>query len=759
MAERRRVRLDVGGVVQGVGFRPFLYRLAGRYGLSGWVRNTVSGVELELEGPVDGLEGFVRALEREKPPLAVIDSVRRADFPDCRGLSGFQILDSLGDGARETLVSPDVGVCPDCLRELFDPRDRRYRYPFLNCTNCGPRFTIVRDVPYDRGRTSMAFFPMCPSCGEEYGDVEDRRYHAQPTCCPDCGPRLEYLDGAGAVVPGDPIQAAQAALRAGKIVAVKGLGGFHLACLADDPRLIAELRRRKRRDEKPFALMCADTDAARCICEVSAEEQAALESWRRPIVLLKKKPSCPALVSGNRELGVMLPYTPLHYLLMEGFQWLVMTSANLSDCPVVIENAAALESLRGVADGFLLHDRDIVTRCDDSLIRVFREKEYLLRRSRGYAPQPLRFPAVKDGVLACGAEQKASFALSRNGLVFLSQHVGDLKNAQTLAHYERQIAHFEALFGVGVRCVACDLHPDYLSTRYARDRARAEGLPLVPVQHHHAHLVSCLADNGLEGPCVGLVWDGMGYGTDGSIWGGECLVGDAGGFRRLGSVRPVLLPGGDLCTHQIHRIAHSLLRDAGLEADSPSPQAQALSRQLDAGVNCPAASSVGRLFDGVYSLLTGRAEVSYEGQGAVLLESMVQPCADVLPLAWREEDGRLVFDTRSMIRTLWAALRSGERPERLAAAFMNTLVEMGLEQCRFARRETGVELAALSGGVFQNMYLLPRLLSALEGDGFRVIHHSRASANDEGVALGQLLIASKEVERLVSGSSSASGGA
>lgn len=759
MAERRRAGLDIRGVVQGVGFRPFLYRLAGRYGLSGWVRNTASGVELELEGPSDGLDGFVRALEEEKPPLAVIDSVQRTDFPDCRGLSGFRIVKSLPGAARSALVSPDVGVCPDCLRELFDPRDRRYRYPFLNCTSCGPRFTIVRDVPYDRSRTSMAPFPMCPPCGEEYGNVEDRRYHAQPTCCPDCGPSLEYRDGAGNIVPGDPIRTAQADLRAGKIVAVKGLGGFHLACLAGDPRLIAELRRRKRRDEKPFALMCADVDAARRICEVSGEEQAALESWRRPIVLLKKKPNCPDLVSENRELGVMLPYTPLHYLLMEGFERLVMTSANLSDCPVVIENAAALDTLGGVADGFLLHDRDIVTRCDDSLIRIFRGREYPLRRSRGYAPQPLRVPEARGGVLACGAEQKASFALSKDGLAFLSQHIGDLKNAQTLAHYEGQIGHFETLFGAQVRAIACDLHPDHLSARYARDRTRAEGLPLIPVQHHHAHLASCLADNGLAGPCTGLVWDGTGYGADGSIWGGECLVGDAAGFRRLGSIRPIRLPGGDVCTRQIGRIAHSLLWDAGLEEGSPSPRRQALSRQLDSGVNCPAASSIGRLFDGVYALLTGRTEVSYEGQGAVLLESMAQPCPDILPLEWYEEDGRLVFDTRPMLRALWAARQGGEAPERLASAFMNTLVEMGLEQCRFARRETGVELAALTGGVFQNMYLLPRLLSALEGDGFRAIHHSRASANDEGVALGQLLIASKEVERLVSGSAPAAGGA
>ena len=736
----RRIHLDISGVVQGVGFRPFLHRLTAQLCLSGWVRNTGTGVELELEGSVADLDAFLHSLRTQAPPLAVIRDVHCTLLPHCTGETGFRILPSSAPALRRALVSPDVGICPDCLRELRDRRDRRYRYPFLNCTNCGPRFTIVRDVPYDRERTSMAAFPMCPDCQREYDDITDRRYHAQPTCCPVCGPTLTFLDQTGAAVSVDALEAAKAALRRGEIIAVKGLGAFHLACLPK-AESIALLRRRKGREEKPLALMCADLNAARSVCRISPAEEKLLSGWRRPIVLLQKGIYVPEGLSDNRELGLMLPYTPLHALLSEEFPLLVMTSANHSDCPAIIDDQEAVSALRGIADGFLLHDREIVTRCDDSLIRSFRGQEYLLRRSRGYAPEPIPLGVEVPPILACGGEQKASFCLGRDGDAFLSQHIGDLKNAETLNHYEAQIEHFQRLFDIAPTILACDAHPDYLSTAYARRRARAQGLTLIPVQHHHAHMVSCMADNGLTGACIGLIWDGTGYGDDGTIWGSECLTGDAHAYTRVSSLRPLPLPGGDLCAREIGRTAHALLWDCGLTRHSPAPQGELLTRQLSAGLNCPRSSGMGRLFDAVYALITGRTHVTYEGQGAILLEAMAQESAQLLPLAFYSEQELLRADPRPMTAALAEGLSRGTSPAELAGAFLNTLVHLGLEQCRQARRRTGLERVVLSGGVFQNMYLLPRLLDALDKDGFQAYHHSRVSTNDEGLALGQLLIA------------------
>lgn len=736
-----RIHLNIRGIVQGVGFRPFLHRLTERFRLSGWARNTSAGVELELEGDDTRLADFLRALEAEKPLLAVIQSIERTDLPHTTGETGFQILTST-ISERAALVSPDVGICPHCLRELSDPADRRYRYPFLNCTNCGPRFTIVKDVPYDRERTSMAAFPMCPSCDTEYHHITDRRYHAQPTCCPQCGPAPAWLDENGQPVDGDPLALAKAALRRGEIIAVKGLGAFHLACLPT-PEATALLRQRKHRDEKPFALMCADISAARSVCHVSEEEEKILTSWRKPIVLLKKKPSAPEGLSDNGDLGLMLPYTPLHHLLMEDFPLLVMTSANLSDLPAIIDDQEAVTALRGVADGFLLHNRDIITRCDDSLLRVFRGVEYPLRRSRGYAPQPIFVEQELPPILACGGEQKASFCLSRGHDAFLSQHIGDLKNAQTLEHYENQIRHFQRLFGITPAALVCDAHPDYLSTHYAQTRAKGESLPLIQVQHHHAHMVSCMADNGLTGPCIGLIWDGTGYGSDGTIWGGECLSGDAAAFVRQGSLRPIALPGGDLCTREIGRVAHSLLWDCGLTHRSPLPadRAALITRQLEANLNCPRSSGMGRLFDGVYALLTGRTQTTYEGQGAILLEAMAAETDRRFPVHFYEEKGANRLDFCPIITALVTEMERGTAIEELAAAFMNTLVDGGLAQCRAARQRTGLTDVVLSGGVFQNMYLLPRMLDALTADGFRPYHHARVACNDEGIALGQLMIA------------------
>ena len=736
------VRITIHGIVQGVGFRPFIHRLVRQHDLRGTIRNTSSGVELELEGERAGLEGFLRALPKKAPKLAVIDGMETEWSRELKGFSDFRILESRTEAKRNTLISPDIAVCDDCLRELRDPADRRYRYPFINCTNCGPRFTIIRDLPYDRAQTSMARFPMCPDCDREYHDIENRRYHAQPDCCPDCGPRVFFLDGEGRKVPGDPIRTAQDWLAAGKILAIKGLGGIHLACRCDDPELIRTLRRRKQRDEKPFALMCRDLDAVRRLCRVSPAEAAVLGGFRRPIVLLEKRRPGADPISENKYLGVMLPYTPLHVLLLDGaLDSLIMTSANLSDMPILHENDAALEKLRGIADGFLLHDRDIQTRCDDSLCWVLDGQEYFARRSRGYVPFPLRVSGARDAVLACGAEQKASFCLSRGELAFPCQHIGDLKNMETLAHYEQQIAHFQRLFDVKPRLLVCDRHPDYLSTAYALDRGEAESIPVLRVQHHHAHMAACMADNGLEGPVIGLIWDGTGYGDDGTAWGGECLAGGYEGYERLGSLRPIPLIGGDRAVKELDRIAFALLREAGCDT-SAFENAPLYDKMLQSGLNCPLSSGMGRLFDGASAILGIKTRASYEGQGAVLLEAAAAADPGEYPVLLEGEPLR--FDWRPMIRAMADELSAGVPAGVIAARFMNTLVRMGAEQCRLAAEKTGLRDVVLSGGTFQNQYLMHRLPAALAAAGLRPWHHRRVSCNDEGLSLGQLMIASRQ---------------
>ena len=735
------LRIQLHGVVQGVGFRPFVHRLVSEYGLMGTIRNTSSGVELELEGERATLEAFVRALPERAPLLARIENMEAAYSPELVGYADFRILSSLREKTRSTLVSPDIGICPDCLRELSDPKDRRYRYPFINCTNCGPRFTIIRDLPYDRPLTSMGRFPMCPDCEREYHDITNRRYHAQPDCCPVCGPRVFYCGADGQEQPGDAIELARAAIRAGGIVAVKGLGGMHLACRADDPAIAARLRQRKERDEKPFALMCRDAEAARRLCALSPEEEALLTSFRRPIVLLRKKEPGLRHLSENRTLGIMLPYTPLHVLLMgEDFDALILTSANLSDTPILYRNEEALEKLHGIADGFLLHDRDIQTRCDDSLYMVLDRREYPLRRSRGYVPYPLRVPGSRGGILACGAEQKASFCLSRGEEVFPSQHIGDLKNYETLAHYEQQIRHFERLFDQKPTLLVCDRHPDYLSTAYARERAEAEGIPLEQVQHHHAHMAACMADNGLEGPCIGLVWDGTGYGEDGTIWGGECLIGDYRDFTRFASLRPIPLVGGDRAVKELDRVAFALLRESGCNT-AEIPGAARWEAVLAAGLNCPPSSGMGRLFDGVAALLGIKTLASYEGQGAVLLEAAADEGeTGRWPLSF-EEGAPLRFDWRPMIRTLIAERNAGIPASALAARFLNTLLDLAVALCRRAAEASGLHDVVLSGGSFQNRYLMERLPGLLRDAGLSPHVHSRVSCNDEGISLGQLMIA------------------
>ena len=733
------MRIEVKGIVQGVGFRPFVHRLVEKWGFTGWVRNTSDGAELELCGARGALLHFIEELKHNAPPLALIESV---EFSEVKpgNYAGFEIIASEAHERMETLVSPDVGICADCRRELLDPHDRRYRYPFINCTNCGPRFTIIKSVPYDRASTSMSAFPMCPDCEREFGDIRDRRYHAQPDCCPKCGPRCFYLDAGGREIPGDAVETARRELKAGKIVCVKGLGGMHLACLPE-PDIVSELRRRKRRDEKPFAVMCRDTACARALCRVTDGEAAALEGFRKPIVLLEKlEPGALAHLSENGSLGVMLPYTPLHVLLLgDDIDCLVMTSANISETPIISGNAEALEALRGIADGFLLHDRDIQTKCDDSLIRIYAGRDYPLRRSRGYVPYPVTVP-VKRRLLACGAEQKASFCLSKPGHAFPSQHMGDLKNLETLTNWEEQIEHFAKLFDIVPEAIACDMHPDYLSTAYAEERAEREGIPLLRVQHHHAHMAACMADNSLEGGCLGLIWDGTGYGSDGAIWGGELLAGGYKGFRRAGSMRPIPLAGGDAAIDEIWRVGAAMLSGAGCGTELFSRETgyETVLRMLATGTNSPPSSGMGRLFDGVCAILGIRRRASYEGQGAVLLEA----AADALetgeyPFSFYDAQGVLTLDWRDMIRAL---VSDGAGAGVRAARFMNTLISAAAEQLRRVSKETGLGRVVLSGGVFQNMYIMNRLPERLRRMGLEVYTHSRVSCSDEGLSLGQLMI-------------------
>lgn len=739
---RRHFLLE--GIVQGVGFRPFVHRLAARLVLNGWARNTAAGLELELEGPAEALDEFAHALSANPPPLAVIEAIHTTEIPPT-GEAGFAILPSAA-GAAATLVSPDLAPCDACLREMNDPSGRRYRYPFINCTDCGPRFSIIRRLPYDRPATTMAYFAMCPDCSAEYLDIRSRRYHAQPNCCPVCGPKAFYLDARGNACKGDPLALAQNTLAAGGIVAVKGTGGIHLACRADSPDAVARLRRRKHRPEKPLALMARNLSAVSRLCEYTDAEAALMQSPRRPILLLPKKDAGGyTWLSATTRLGVMLPYTPLHILLLDGSfggpDILVMTSANRSGCPVLTDNKEAVAALQGVADGFLLHDRPIANRCDDSLVMLWRKMPVFFRRSRGYAPQPILLDRDVSGVLAFGAEQKGSFAAGRGRHAFVNQYIGDLKNAETLDHYRNALTGTLQLFGVQPATLVCDLHPDYASTRVAQEVAAHRHLPLRQVQHHWAHMAACMADNHLKGPVFGLIWDGTGLGEDGLIWGAECLLGDYHHYRRVGSIRPIALPGGDVCTTEIGRTALSLALDAGCPAGAPDfARRDGVTVLLGSGYRCPHSSGMGRLFEGVYALLTGRTDTNYDGQAPALLESLAEGAVpiDVYVPAYYEECGVRRFDTRPLIRALCAAKAAGTGAAALAAGFQQALCRMALDQCRALNPDRLP--VVLSGGVFLNRALLEGVATLLEDAGYQVYTHKRVSPSDEGLALGQLAI-------------------
>jgi hydrogenase maturation protein HypF len=744
-----RTAIRVEGIVQGVGFRPYVYTLATGLGLGGFVGNDVDGVFVEVEGSSAAVTEFLRTLERDPPPLARIERVTARPITP-NGDTSFAIAPSApvsGSGPRRTLVSADTATCADCLRELADPDDRRYRYPFINCTNCGPRFTIVRDVPYDRPFTTMAPFAMCPPCEAEYHDPADRRFHAQPTCCPACGPRLILRDRAGNPRPGDPLAQAAELLKAGRILAVKGLGGYHLAVDAACQPATAALRARKHREDKPFAVLAADLEQARRLAEVDQTAAGLLTSPARPIVLLPRRPAAavaPAAAPGNRSLGVMLPYTPLHHLLVRALgRPMVLTSGNVSDEPIAYRDDDALARLAPIADAFLTHDRAIHIRTDDSVARTFGARPMLIRRSRGYVPEPVTAGAgFPRPVLACGAELKNTFCLAKGRHAFLSHHIGDLENAETLRSFTEGIAHFRRLFDIDPQVVAHDLHPEYLSTKYALD---LDGVDLHGVQHHHAHIASCLADNGADGPVIGVAFDGTGYGTDGTIWGGEFLVAGLAGFERGGHLAPVPMPGGAAAIRQPWRMAAAYLGpDAPDHLDVKRRSAErwaAVTAMAAKGVNAPLTSSAGRLFDAAAALLGVRDTINYEGQAAIELEQLADPAeAAAYPAAVVAGDP---FQIRAadLLTALISDLTDGVRAPVIAARFHHGVAAAIEAGCVLLRERHGLATVALSGGVFQNMLLLHATAARLEARGFRVLTHSRVPCNDGGISLGQAVIA------------------
>jgi len=754
------VRARVDGTVQGVGFRPYVFRLAEQLGLDGFVANDERGVLLEVEGDPAAVEAFVARLPREAPALASVERVSAEAVAPVAATAGFAIVDSARGGVPAAQVSPDTATCDACLAELRDPADRRHRYPFINCTDCGPRFTIVRGVPYDRPLTTMAAFAMCDACRAEYDDPRDRRFHAQPNACPACGPGVRLLDAGGTAVAlgpedGDAVRAAAAALRAGAILAVKGIGGYHLACRADDEQAVAALRARKHREDRPFALMAADLAAAHALVELGPEEAALVTSRERPIVVVRARPDAavaPSVAPRCADLGVMLPYAPLHHLLLADTGGaLVLTSGNAADEPIAYRDADALARLRSIADLLLVHDRPIHVRADDSVVRAVAGRPPVrLRRSRGAVPAslPLPVPAERD-ILACGAELKSTFCVAKGGRAWVGHHIGDLREAETLAAFEDGIAHFERLFAVAPAVVAHDRHPDYLSTAYALAR---EEVARVAVQHHHAHLAACLAEHGETGPAVGAIFDGSGLGTDGTVWGGEVLAGGLDGFERAGHLHPVRLPGGDQAVRQPWRMACAWLVAAGEGGEAaPPPMPAALAGAVDGarwravaslargGVAGPVTTSAGRLFDAVAALCGLRAAVTYEGQAAAELEAVCDPHErGAYPLPVR--DGA-ILDARETIVAVARDAADGVPAGVVSARFHRALADATARACVEVAARRGIDLVVLSGGVFQNVHLLAGASTRLDAAGLRVLVPEHLPPNDGGISYGQAAVA------------------
>jgi hydrogenase maturation protein HypF len=773
--ERRAVQ--VRGVVQGVGFRPFVYRLATEERLAGWIGNDTGGVTIEVEGPEAGVASFLRRLRAEAPPLARIDAVAVHAVP-ANGEAGFRILASEALGRVSTGIPADAATCADCLRELLNPADRRYRYPFLNCTNCGPRFTITQRIPYDRPQTSMARFIMCAACQAEYDDPGNRRFHAQPNACWQCGPRLWLADASGAEIPaGDPVEAVIARLMAGEIVAMKGIGGFHLSVDATNQEAVMRLRERKRRFGKPLAVMVKDLAAARGLCVLSREEEELLQTSARPIVLARARADCgiaPSVAPAIPWLGVFLPYAPLQHLLFadERVRALVMTSANLSEEPIAIDNDEARARLGNIADVFLLHDREILQRCDDSVAAVVDGAPQLMRRARGFVPLGLELPFDAPPLLAVGGHLKNVFALASGRRVYQSQHLGDLENLTGLEFFKESLDHLMRTFEIEPEFVAHDLHPGYLSTSWAAEWARQRGLSphghgpvrggpglsLIGVQHHHAHVAGCMAEHGLEGPVIGLSLDGTGYGTDGRIWGGEVLVSRLDGFERFAHLGYVPMPGGEAAIREPWRMALGALHAVGLDVESPealaltgatAKEARVLVRMIERGVNAPLTSSCGRLFDAVAAVVLQRRMVDYEAQAAIELEGLAVDEPDDLdsgyPLKllagdWSSHEPAEI-SAAPLWRELLEDLRAGAGRPRIAARFHAGVAVAFVRAAVLARAATGIGQATLSGGCMHNRRLVRMLRAGLEAEGFKVFQHLQVSPGDGGLSYGQVVVA------------------
>ena len=749
----KRLRYLFAGIVQGVGFRPFIYRLAVRHGLAGFVQNRPDGVLAEVEGTQSAIDSFFSSVTQELPPLANLTSVACSEIT-VAGDAKFQITVSENEGQGDVHIAPDSAVCTDCLKELFDPANRRFRYPFINCTNCGPRLTIINDIPYDRIHTSMACFHLCPECRREYENPANRRFHAEPNACSVCGPKLELRDAEGKIIPcDDPVKKTIELIAEGHVLAIKGLGGFHLCVDASSDEAVKKLRSRKYREEKPLAIMVRNTKHVRQIAEINDKEQALLSSFQRPIVLLKKKKNnlISTLVAPSvPNLGIMLPYAPLHYLLLENkFMALVMTSANQVDEPISISNREAIARLKGIADYFLIHNRDILVRCDDSIAFVTGGKPQLMRRSRGYAPRPLILKESYPAVLALGPQLKATQCILKDNFAFLSPHIGDMETPQARDFFHESLALMKRITKSDQQIIACDYHPAYYSTQVAQKLNAAR---VVPVQHHHAHIVSCMAENQIDGDVIGLAMDGTGYGLDGNAWGGEFLIVNSTQFQRFGHLQYFILPGGQKAIHEPWRIGVSLLRQAydkswpeiasRLKLAPDQTNFELLDKIIETKLNSPLSSGLGRLFDGVASIMGLRRKVSFEGQAAMALEAQAKSAGQVLPFdILHNPDDSYILDMSASIRAIVENIFSRKSMEEISSAFHYTLAAAFAAISLEMRKATGINRVALSGGCFQNRILLEGSVAELKKNGFDVYCHSQVPTNDGGVSLGQAVVA------------------
>jgi len=760
-----RHEVVVRGVVQGVGFRPFVYRMAQEEGLAGSIGNDTDGVTIEVEGPADRLDAFLARLRVERPPLARIDSVTMREL-EPTGEKGFRIVASEVLGRVSTGIPADAATCADCLRELLDPADRRYRYPFLNCTNCGPRFTITRRIPYDRPQTSMARFTMCAACQAEYDDPANRRFHAQPNACWECGPRVSLLGADGlSIKVEDPVASCVDRLAAGEVMAIKGIGGFHLSVDATNEAAVMRLRERKHRYGKPLAVMVRDVEAAREICVFTAADEVLMQTWARPIVLARRRAGsriAESVAPGIPWLGVFLPYAPLQHLLFASGKMsaLVMTSANLSEEPIAIDNGEALTRLGNIADAFLMHDREILQRCDDSVAAVVDAAPQLMRRARGFVPLGVEIPVDSPPLLAVGGHLKNVFALARGRFVYQSQHLGDLESLTGLEFFRESLEHLMRTFEIEPRMVVHDLHPGYLSTEWAMGWARERGIELIGVQHHHAHVAGCMAEHGLTGTALGLALDGTGFGSDGRIWGGEALITRLDGFERFAHLEYVSMPGGDAAVKEPWRMAFSALRAAGFDAEEAAAltglsvrEARVVDRMIVRGVNAPLTSSLGRLFDAAAVLVLGRRRVDYEAQAAIELEGAAVDEADDEPGYTMElADGD--WDTKKPLKIcagpLWRELLNdlaqGVSKKRIAARFHAGVADGFVQTSIRARTATGVRQVVMSGGCMHNRRLARLLRTGLEAEGFEVHQHRQVSPGDGGLSYGQAAVAAARLD-------------